>query len=156
MPPKTNTQIDSLRLVPPPASVSKDPDPRRSTAELAGTGSEVITSFRVLPFLTFRATWVSLITEFEWNHHFADVQKLGPFRSFHHRHGLKAEVRDGIAGTVVKDEVELDVGYGWIGKIVEKLFVSPQMQQMFQHRQKTLPKLLAQDYRDGSTNTAVP
>ena len=148
MPPKTDTKIDSRRLVPPPSPVLKDSDPRKSVksvTELAGAGSEIITSFRLLPFLPFRATWVALITEFEWNHHFADIQKLGPFRSFHHRHGLKAETRDSVSGTVVEDEVELDIGYGWAGKMIEKRFVSAQMQQTFQHRQKMLPKLLALD-----------
>jgi ligand-binding SRPBCC domain-containing protein len=97
-----------------------------------------------------------LITEFEWNHHFADIQKLGPFHSFRHRHGLKSELRDGVTGTIVKDEIELDVGFGWIGTLTEKLFVSRQMQQTFHHRQRVLPKLLAEDYLEGSTKTAVP
>jgi hypothetical protein len=26
----------------------------------------------MIPFLPFRAQWIALITEFEWNHHFAD------------------------------------------------------------------------------------
>lgn len=145
MPPKTATRIDSVHLVPPPAHDSKDPDPRKSVAELAGVGSEIVTSFRVLPFLPYRATWVALITEFEWNHHFADIQKLGPFHSFHHRHQLKPEIRGGVTGTVVTDHVDLDVGFGWMGKLIETLFVSRQMQQTFQHRQKVLPKLLAED-----------
>lgn len=164
MPPKTGTRVESVRLVPPPAranpaSPTPSPDPcpsATSVADLAGEGSETVTSFRVLPFLPFRATWVALITEFEWNHHFADVQKLGPFRSFHHRHGLTAEVRDGVSGTVVKDEVELELGYGWLGNLIERLFVSRQMQQTFQHRQNILCRLLAEDYLEGSTKTAVP
>jgi len=144
MPPKTATRIDSMTLVCPPETPEHGvSDPRKSVADLAGVGSEIVTSFRVLPYLPFRATWVALITEFEWNDHFADVQKLGPFHSFHHRHGLRAETRDGVNGTVVTDAVELEVGFGWIGKIIEKLFISRQMEQMFHHRQRILPKLLA-------------
>lgn len=135
MPPKSRTRIDNLRLVPPPGN--------HELGHLAGVGSEIVTSFRVLPFLPFRATWVALITEFEWNHHFADVQKLGPFRSFHHRHELRTEIRDGVPGTMVTDSVELDVGLGWLGKVIEKRFVRGQIQQTFQHRQKTLLRLLA-------------
>ena len=148
MPPKTSTRIVSVRLVPPPGN--------HGMTDLAGVGSEIVTSFWVLPFLPFRATWVALITEFEWNHHFADVQKLGPFRSFHHRHQLRHEVRDGVNGTTVTDEIEMDVGFGWLGKVVEKLFISRQMQQTFHYRQKVLPKLLTEDYLEGSTKTAVP
>jgi ligand-binding SRPBCC domain-containing protein len=157
MPPKLDTRIDALHLKAPVIpSEAEGSCAARPVQSLAGTGSEISTSFRVLPFLPFRATWVALITEFEWNHHFADVQMLGPFHSFHHRHELKPEVSEGVVGTVVKDEVELDVGYGWAGKVIEKLFVSAQMRQTFQHRQRILPKLLAQDYREGSTKTAVP
>jgi ligand-binding SRPBCC domain-containing protein len=157
MPPKLDTRIDALHLkapvIPSETEGSCAPCPLPS---LAGTGSEISTSFRILPFLPFRATWVALITEFEWNDHFADVQKLGPFHSFHHRHQLKSEERDRVAGTVVKDEVELEVADGWAGKMIEKLFVGAQVKRTFQHRQKILPKLLEQDYRDGSTKTAVP
>lgn len=157
MPPKLDTRIDALHLkAPVTRSGTEAPCAPHPLHTLAGTGSEISTSFRVLPFLPFRATWVALITEFERNHHFADIQKIGPFRSFHHRHGLKAEVRNSVPGTVVKDEVELDIGYGWAGRGIEKLFVSAQMRQTFQHRQKILPKLLEEDYREGSTKTAVP
>ena len=148
MPPKTATKVDSLHLLPPPvvSAAAHPAGPRESAqapAVLAGIGSEIVTSFRLLPYLPFRATWVALITEFEWNHHFADIQKLGPFHSFHHRHGLKAETRDGVNGTVVTDTIELEVGFGWMGKAIEKLFISQQMKQMFHHRQRMLPGLLA-------------
>jgi len=143
MPPKTATRIDSMSLkkpvIPSKAEGPCVPNPQ----QLAGVGSEIVTSFRVLPYLPIRATWVALITEFEWNHHFADIQKLGPFHSFHHRHELKAEIREGINGTVVTDRIELEVGYGWIGKTIEKLFIKRQMEQMFQQRQQALPRLLA-------------
>jgi ligand-binding SRPBCC domain-containing protein len=147
MPAKTATKIDRMNLVSPPnpedAGVSDLRKSVKSVALLAGAGSEIVTSFKVLPYLPIRATWVALITEFEWNHHFADIQKLGPFHSFHHRHELKAEVRKGINGTVVTDRIELEVGYGWMGKTIEKLFITRQMQGMFRERQEALPKLLA-------------
>jgi hypothetical protein len=75
MPPSTGTRIDRLRLVAPPLS----PDGMQPRdARLAGVGSEIFTSFRVLPPLPFRATWVAVIAEFEWNHHFADIQEKAP------------------------------------------------------------------------------
>ncbi len=131
MPPKTATRIDSLRLIHPPGE-----------QDLADVGSEILTSFKVLPFLPFRATWVALITEFEWNDHFADIQKLGPFKSFHHRHQMKQEDRNGVSGTVVRDVVVLEVGFGWLGWIVERLFIRAQMKSMFHYRQKALERLL--------------
>jgi ligand-binding SRPBCC domain-containing protein len=83
-----------------------------------------------------------VITEFEWNHHFADVQNKGPFKSFHHRHELRAETQNGVNGTVVRDVIEYDVGFGWLGQVAQKFFVSPQLQRTFEYRQKALENLL--------------
>jgi ligand-binding SRPBCC domain-containing protein len=134
MPPKTATRIDNLHLIP--------PNGRETDPNLAGVGSEIITSFKVLPFLPVRSTWVALITEFEWNHHFADIQKLGPFHSFHHRHQMRPEVRRGVSGTIVQDVVELEVGFGWLEWLVERLFIRHQMAAMFRYRQQALKQLL--------------
>ena len=93
MPPRTGTELVRLKLVPPPG-VAEERATITDRPPLAGAGSEIVTSFRLLPLLPFRAQWIALVTEFEWNHHFADVQKKGPFKSFHHRHQLTSETRD--------------------------------------------------------------
>jgi ligand-binding SRPBCC domain-containing protein len=141
MPPQSGTELVSLKLVPPQGIGNKfatitDQSP------LAGIGSEIVTSFRLLPFLPFRAHWIAVITEFEWNHHFADVQKKGPFKSFHHRHELTGETRSQVNGTVIRDVIEYDLGFGWLGKLAQKVFVSQQLQRTFEYRQKALKKLL--------------
>ena len=141
MPPGAGTELVQLKLVPPPGIPAvqesiTDRDP------LAGIGSEIVTSFRLVPFLPLRAQWIALITEFEWNHHFADVQKKGPFKSFHHRHELLAETRNGVKGTVVRDLIEYDVGFGWLGKLAQELFVNRQLQRTFEFRHRALEKLL--------------
>ena len=136
MPPSQSTRIDELRLVAPAPAAEGSP--------FAGAGSEIVTSFRLFPFLPFRAQWIAQITEFEWNHHFADVQKKGPFKSFHHRHELTAENRDGVIGTLVRDVIEFDAGYGFLGRIVEKLFIEPQMRKTFLLRQRALIVILSE------------
>src|SRR6266481_5574220 len=80
MPRKTRTEVVRLNLVAPLGSATE----RVAISDLAGAG--IVTSFRMLSFLPYRTEWIALITEFEWNQHFADVQKNGPFKSFHHRH----------------------------------------------------------------------
>jgi len=136
MPPATATQLVELRLVPPPGAPADGP-------ALAGVGSEIVTSFRVFPFLFARAKWTAEITEFEWNHHFADVQRRGPFKSFHHRHELAAESRGGMVGTTVRDVITYEVGFGALGKLANQLFVRRQMQKTLVYRQRALEKLLA-------------
>lgn len=141
MPPRIGTELIRLKLVPPPG-IAAEGATITDRAPLAGVGSEIVTSFRVVPFLPFRAQWTALITEFEWNHHFADAQKQGPFKSFHHRHELTPETRNRVRGTVIRDVIEYDVGFALLGELAQKLFVSRQFQRTFEYRQKALEKLL--------------
>jgi ligand-binding SRPBCC domain-containing protein len=141
MPPQTGTELVRLKLVPPPG-ISPESETITDGSPLAGAGSEIVTSFRVVPLLPFRAIWTALITEFEWNHHFADVQKKGPFKSFRHRHELTEETRDRVRGTIVRDLIEYDVGFGWLGELAQRVLVGRQLQKTFEHRQKALEKLL--------------
>src|SRR6476661_10259053 len=143
MPPRTGTELVQLKLVPPPG-IAEERATITDRAPLAGAGSEIITSFRLIPFLPFRARWIALITEFEWNHHFADVQKQGPFKSFVHRHELKGEIRGQVSGTVVRDVIDYEVGFGWLGNLANKFFIRRQFQSTFEYRQKALGKLLGQ------------
>ena len=101
------------------------------------------TSFRLFPFLTLRAPWIALITEFQWDHHFADVQQKGPFKRWNHRHEFLAETRNGVRGTLVRDVIEYEVGFGPLGAIANSLFVARQMRRTFAQRQKVLPRLLS-------------
>ena len=141
MPPSTDTELVRVNIVPPPgielksATVTDQPP-------LAGLQSEIVTSFRLLPFLPFRAEWIARITEFEWNHHFADVQQKGPFKSFHHRHEFLAETRSGVAGTIIRDVINYEVGYGVLGALAQKLFVERQLRQTFAYRQRTSAQML--------------
>lgn len=140
MPPGTATQLAALRLVPPVVS-SWQPVARLD--QLAGMGSEIVTSFRPLPFIPLRTEWIALITEFEWNHHFADIQKKGPFKRFQHRHEFSMELRNGANGTIVRDLIEYDPGFGRLGDLARKLFIAPGLKQTFEYRQKMLEKLLS-------------
>jgi ligand-binding SRPBCC domain-containing protein len=114
-----------------------------ASGEAAGVGSTIVTSFRVFPFLPPRAQWVARITEFEWNHYFEDVQDKGPFKSWRHRHEFREEARGGIAGTLVRDVIDYEVGFGFVGAIADAIFVRRQMESTFAQRQESLPKLLA-------------
>lgn len=138
MPAASGTKILGLKRVAPPSLPSG-----AGANSAAGVGSTIVTSFRVFPFLPVRAQWTARITQFEWNHSFADVQDKGPFKRWHHRHEFRAEPRDGIAGTLVRDVIEYEVGFGFLGAIADALFVRRQMVDTFVQRQDVLPKLLS-------------
>ncbi len=103
----------------------------------------IVTSFRMLSFLPVRTQWIARITEFEWDHHFADVQQKGPFKRWHHRHEFVAERRNSVDGTLVRDVIEYEVGFGFLGRLANLIFVERQMRVTFAARQKILPDLLA-------------
>src|ERR1700687_694237 len=139
MPAASAPTILGLKRVAPPSS------PAGAAADsAAGVGSTIVTSFRIFPFLPMRAKWIARITEFEWNHYFADAQDKGPFKHWHHRHEFRADTREGVAGTLVRDVIEYEVGFGFIGAIANALFVRRQMESTFAQRQKVLPNLLSQ------------
>jgi len=130
MPAASSTRLIALNRMPAP------PPPTGAAGDkAAGVGSTIVTSFRVFPLLPFRAQWIARITEFEWNHHFADVQDKGPFQRWHHRHEFRAETRDGVAGTLVRDTIDYEVGLGFLGAITNALFIRRQMQSTFARRQ---------------------
>jgi ligand-binding SRPBCC domain-containing protein len=140
MPTATQTRIDRLHLVAP------TPSPHSSAApQAAGVGTVIETSFLVFPFLPFRAQWIARITGFEWNYYFADIQQKGPFKRWHHRHEFLAETRNGLNGTVVRDLVDYEIGFGALGAIANSIFVERQMRNMFAQRQKILPDLLSRE-----------
>ncbi len=140
MPACTGTRIERLSLVSPTCPSLSDSCSRHGP--LAGVGSAIVTSFRVMPPLPFRSLWIARITEFEWNDHFCDVQVRGPFAKWLHRHELAAETRNGISGTLVRDRIEYEIAFGALGKAVQRLIVDRQLKKTFAHRQSVLEGLL--------------
>jgi ligand-binding SRPBCC domain-containing protein len=141
MPPAMEVRIEDARLQAPPARpVAADPS-RRFRSVAAGVGSEILVSFRLLKGLP-RASWLTRITEFEWNSHFCDEQIRGPFDTFRHCHRIVAELREGVEGTLVIDDIEYGLPGGSIGSIAGPL-VRRRMERAFAHRQRRLPEILA-------------
>jgi ligand-binding SRPBCC domain-containing protein len=136
MPASSCTQMIGLNRVPPPGLTAG------SGEKAAGVGSSIVTSFRVFSFLPIRRRWVARITEFEWNRYFSDVQDEGPFKSWHHRHEFASAGRNGTEGTTIRDIIDYEVGFGFLGSIANALFIWPQMQSTFAERQRRLTNLL--------------
>jgi ligand-binding SRPBCC domain-containing protein len=111
-------------------------------SNVAGTGTEMVLSFRVLPGLPWRGRWLARITECEINHFFTDLQVKGPFKCWHHRHEFVSQARDGVPGTLIRDVVEYEVGFGVVGHLADRLFVRRQMRRTFAWRQKAVRELL--------------
>jgi ligand-binding SRPBCC domain-containing protein len=138
MPAAMQTRIDKLHLVRPPVSTDSVASPKA-----VGVGTIITTSFRLFPFLPVRVPWIARITEFEWNHYFADVQEKGPFKRWHHRHEFVEETRNGVKGTMVRDVIEYEVGLGPLEALTNSLFFERRIRATFAARQNHLPHLLS-------------
>ena len=80
-------------------------------------------------------SWQSEITEWNPPHKFVDEQRKGPYRAWIHTHIFDETDQ----GTMVMDHVEYAV-LG--GQIVDKLFVRPDLQKIFEYRFKRLQEIL--------------
>ena len=140
MPPAQGAKIIKLNLVPPrlPEGVAA-----LGRERMAGAGSEIYFKFRAIPYVPIHERWTALVTEFSFHEYFSDIQKQGPFKSWHHIHTFESSVVDGVEGTVVGDEVEYEVGFGAVGTLLEKLIFSRMMRTIFEHRKSALAKAFA-------------
>jgi ligand-binding SRPBCC domain-containing protein len=83
-------------------------------------------------------TGPSVRTEFEWNHHFADVMDKSPFQFWHHQYEFTPEKRDGVDRTLPRDVIDYEVRLAFLGALWNRMFVRPEMRHTFAGRQKTL------------------
>lgn len=132
-PPSAGARLKAVRLVPPNADRAEG---------LAGAGSEIDISIRLLPYVPLRGSWTARIVDFEWLNFFQDEQVRGPFKRFEHRHSFIAEVRDGQQGTVIRDQVEYEIGLGPLGTVADVLIVRRMLNQMFAYRHAVTESLL--------------
>jgi hypothetical protein len=41
-----------------------------------------------------------------------------------------------VDGTLISDDIEFEIGYGWVGRLVERYFVLPSIGKSFEHRKR--------------------
>ncbi len=138
MPPWQGARIEEAILQPPPPSPSESP--RNIVA--AGAGTRLILSFRAFPRSPLRLNWHARIAEFEWNHHFCDVQDRGPFKHWRHCHHIEPQTKDGVEGTLLTDDLEYELPLGPLGDLANKLAVRKQLESIFAFRHQQTLKLL--------------
>ncbi len=134
MPERSHARIERLSIVSPPGVGA----PGRV---VAGPGSTIEISFRIVSFLPIRARWLARILELRQNAYFTDTQVRGPFKKWDHRHEFIAEERGGRVGTIIRDLVDYEIGYGIFGTLAGPI-VRAQIVSMFEQRQRRTEELL--------------
>ena len=90
-------------------------------------------------WLGFPFRWRSLIREYDPPYRFVDVQVVGPYARWEHRHMFLEEE----GGTVVEDRVTYRLPLGPIGKLAHRVCVRRQLEAIFAYRQSRLRALLS-------------
>lgn len=143
MPAEMVVRLENVELrLPDECSISKVVESGMDPDEVGGRGSLIDISFRLVPFLPFRRRWVAEILEYQPFEYFLDRQRSGPMKSWVHRHSFRAEARDGVPGTVVRDEVDYQLPLGPLGYMADLIFVERMMQRTFASRQHELKRIL--------------
>ncbi|PBQ31000.1 hypothetical protein CNR22_04185 [Sphingobacteriaceae bacterium] len=96
-----------------------------------------IIEYYVTPVLGIKMHWVTEITHAEHHRYFVDEQRFGPYAFWHHKHFLK-EVPGGVE---MIDVLHYKVPFGFIGKIVNFLFIKNKINEIFDYRFKKLEEL---------------
>ena len=93
-----------------------------------------IISYKVKVFPLIWIHWVTEITFVKEGEYFIDDQRSGPYAMWHHRHTFK-ESDDGV---LMEDEVHYALPFGFIGRIMHKLFIGKKLQRIFDYRVEML------------------
>jgi ligand-binding SRPBCC domain-containing protein len=141
MPPRQGAELVKLNLVPPHFPADQTPT---NAEHMAGIGTEIVFKFRAIPYLPIHEKWTTLITDFVLNQNFSDTQKQGPFSRWQHTHAFEAKTIDACEGTLIRDVVQYEVGFGVIGRMLEKLMFQRMLRTTFEYRKTALVRIFEQ------------
>ena len=100
--------------------------------------SGMIITYKVKPVPFITTTWVTEITHEHAPYFFVDEQRFGPYVLWHHKHILK-EVDNGVEMT---DIIHYKIPMGFIGDLLNNLFIKKQLLKIFSYRFEKLNKLI--------------
>lgn len=93
----------------------------------------------------------SRVTEFDRPRRFVDEQVAGPFRALRHEHVFEASA----GGTRLIDRVRIDVGWGVLGWLAERLVVGPHLRGVLLGHQQNIKRAAESGERGSSVDSAA-
>ena len=123
----------NLALITPPEMDFKILTPLFKKETYAGQ----IIAYDVTPLPMMRTKWVTEITHVSKPSFFVDEQRVGPYQIWHHQHHFE-EVNGQLLMT---DIVHYQIPLGFIGDLMNHLFISRRIEKIFDYRTKKLTEL---------------
>jgi ligand-binding SRPBCC domain-containing protein len=96
-----------------------------------------IIKYRVKILPGIRVRWVTEITHVDKPNYFVDEQRFGPYALWHHQHHF----REAAGGVEMTDEVNYAIPFGILGRLANRLFVTGQLNSIFDYRTLELDKI---------------
>jgi ligand-binding SRPBCC domain-containing protein len=88
--------------------------------------------------LGMRRRWRSEIVEYDPPHGFRDVQALGPYRRWDHRHRFRGDHGD----TLIEDVVVYEPPLGPLGALLDAVVIRRRLAAIFDYREQKLGEIL--------------
>jgi ligand-binding SRPBCC domain-containing protein len=104
-----------------------------------------IIEYRVAPMFDISLYWMTEITHVDSGKYFIDEQRFGPYSLWHHQHHFK-EIPGGVEMT---DIVNYRMPLGFIGRIVNEIFVKDQLKSIFDFRSAKVEELFGKWSKEG-------
>ena len=108
-------------------------------------------TYTVRPLLWIPVRWVTRIADVSAPHRFVDTQLQGPYKLWRHTH----EFFDDPEGVRMTDRVEYELPFGWLGELVHTLWVKHELNRIFDHRSRTLARILAPESEPSARQDVV-
>jgi len=96
-----------------------------------------IIQYTVTPIFGIKINWVTEITQVKRNSYFVDEQRFGPYYFWHHKHFIK-EIDNGI---LMDDIIHYKIPFGFIGKILNKVYILNKLDKIFKYRENKLNEI---------------
>tara|TARA_B100000287_G_scaffold101372_2_gene93573 strand:- start:950 stop:1417 length:468 start_codon:yes stop_codon:yes gene_type:complete len=96
-----------------------------------------IIQYTVSPVFGMKIKWVTEITQVKGNSYFIDEQRFGPYSFWHHKHFIK-EIDNGI---LMDDIIHYKIPFGFIGEILNKVYVQNKLNKIFKYRENKLNEI---------------
>ena len=96
-----------------------------------------IIQYTVSPVFGIKIKWVTEITQVKKNNYFIDEQRFGPYSFWHHKHFIK-EIDNGI---LMNDIIHYKIPFGFIGIILNKVYIKNKLSKIFKYRESKLNKI---------------
>jgi len=131
-----HTDTKNLGLISPPWVKSK-------VVRQSGEGLGKIIELQTVQYNVFPSHWLVRIEEYDRPVRLTDLMLSGPMKYFRHERTFSQPCA---SLTELKDHLEYEPPFGFIGKIADKISVKKMMEEMFEYRHRKTKELLEERF----------